>query len=171
VRAIEDFRDAGHDVYAAAPLVERAGVVHSSLGIRALLPLHTMRRAEWGKLLLTSYRVAYWARCWQPDLYLSVGAQCATMGHCGRGVVNGYGLSVLVLPALHFEVWNQPGHYLERRAIHECDRLITHDAALAERLIASYGARRADLTLVPGIGSGAYVTLCESYLAEPPGFQ
>lgn len=170
LRAIPEFLQRGHTVYLAAPPVGDADALRAALGVQALLPLYRTAATDWARLLLNSYRVAVWAQRWKPQLYLSLGARSATLAHGGRGAVGGYGLSVLVLPALRFQSGSRIGRILERRAIHECDRLITYEASLGDYLVARYGTRGGDLTLLPGVETSPFVAACENYLTEPPGF-
>jgi hypothetical protein len=170
VRATRDFAAAGHDPYLAAPPGHQAQAVRAAAGVAALLPLHLTAATGWVMLALNIARVVYWARRWRPDLYLADGIQAATVTHLARGATGGHGLSILYLPRLLYEHGNRIGGFLERRAIQECDRLVTSDAALATHLVHSHGARGGDLALLPGGNSNALVSLCESFLAEPPGF-
>lgn len=169
VRALADFRAAGHDLFVAAPLADDAEQLRAAWGVRGVLPLLPTPPTAWGRLALNAYRVANWARQWRPHLYLSLGARAATLAHGGRGTTGGFGLSVLVLPALRYER-GCVGRWLEHRALRECDRLVVYDATLAESLVAHHGARGGDLTLLPGQDPSPFVPLCEQYLAEPPGF-
>lgn len=171
VRAIPDFLSAGHTVSLAAPLAGHPDEIREALGLRAVLPLHRMGLNDWCTLLLNAYRLTHWARRWAPDLYLSDGPRSATLAHGGRGAAGGYGLSVLFLPTLRYPPAHRLGSRLERRAIHECDRLITDDPALAHQLVAHYGARGGDLTLLSDPETRPLVTLCERFLTEPPRSQ
>lgn len=169
VRAIPDFLGAGYEVYLAAPLAGRAADIRAAWGVRGVLPLLPTLPGGWARLALNAYRVATWSKRWQPEIYLSLGGEGAWLAHSGRGSAGGYGLSVLVLPTLRWQ-GRGPGAWLERRAITECDRLITHDPDLADTLIAHYGARGGDTTLLPGDETAPFVTLCQHFLTEPPGF-
>ncbi|MDQ4078268.1 MAG: hypothetical protein M3220_18735 [Chloroflexota bacterium] len=170
LRAIPDFQKRGHEVYVAAPLVGVAGEIRRALDVQGVLPLYDVTATTWGRLILNAYRVAYWGQQWKPEIYLSIGARSATLAHGSRGATGGYGLSVLVLPALCYESGSKVGGFIEWRAIHECDRLITYDADFADRLVIDYGARGGDLTLLTGDESDSLATICEAYVREPPGF-
>jgi hypothetical protein len=170
VRAIREFVAAGHEPYLAAPPEGQVQAVRAAAGVTVLLPLHLAAATGWAMLALNIIRIVYWARRWRPDLYLADGAQAATLTHLARGSTGGHGLSVLYLPYLLYKRGSRTGAFLERRAIQECDRLVTSDAALATRLMHSYGARGGDLALLPDDDTRALVSLCEGFLAEPPGF-
>lgn len=168
VRAIPDFLAAGHTISLAAPLAGHPDEMREALNLRAVLPLHRVELNNWGTFLLNAYRLSHWSRRWAPDLYLSDGAQSAMLAHGGRGAAGGYGLSVLFLPTLRYPTTHRLGHRLERRAIHECDRLVTDDPGLAQHIVAHHGARGGDLTLLSNPDTSSLVTLCERYLTEPP---
>jgi hypothetical protein len=170
VRVSKDFRAARHEPYLAAPVGDQAHAVRAATGAAALLPLHPAAATAWTMLALNIARVVYWARRWRPDLYLADGIQAATMTHLARGATGGHGLSVLYLTHLLDERSSRTGALLERRAIQECDRLVTTDASLTTRLIQAYSARGGDLALLPTASPETLVSTCESFLAEPPGF-
>jgi hypothetical protein len=170
VRAIPDFLAAGHEVYLAAPLAGRPDEIREAWRVRGVLPLLPCPPRSWARLAVNAYRLARWGKQWQADVYLSLGGRSAMVAHAGRGAANGYGLSVLVLPHLRWQAQVGPDGWLERRAIPESDRLLTYDPEVVETVITRYGARRADTILLPGEETIPFVTLCEQFLLEPPGY-
>lgn len=166
IGTIDAFRRAGHELYLVAPLRAPVGVVQRALGVPTLLPLYPGQ--GWLPFLLNTYRVSHWGRQWRAELYLSFGTRSALLAHGARGATGGYGLSVLLLPTLP-QSTNWLWRWLDRHAIHECDRLLTPDAALVAPLIEGYHARGGDLHCLPGGNTQALVSRCEAFLAEPPG--
>lgn len=169
-RAIPDFLAAGHEVYLAAPLAGRADEIREAWKVRSVLPLLPCHSRSWARLAVNAYRLAVWGKQWRADVYLSSGGRAAMVAHAGRSASNGYGLSVLVLPALRWQAQGGLNGWLERRAIPESDRLLTYDPDVVETAITRYGARRADTILLPGEETAPFVTLCEQFLIEPPGY-
>jgi hypothetical protein len=169
-RAISDFLAAGHEVYLAAPLVGRPDEIREAWKVQGVLPLLPCSPHSRARLAVNAYRLAAWGKQWRADVYLSLGGRAAMVAHTGRGAANGYGLSVLVLPALRWQAQGGPNGWLERRAIPESDRLLTYDPEVVETVITRYGARRADTILLPGEETAPFATLCEQFLIEPPGY-
>ncbi|MBA3531628.1 MAG: hypothetical protein H0T73_06915 [Ardenticatenales bacterium] len=170
VQAIPHFLAAGHRVYLAAPLAGQAEEIREALGVGGVLPLHRVAPSALLPLLLNGYRVGYWARRWRPEIYLSVGPRSALLANGGRGAADGDGISVQVLSSLQPESTHWVGQLLERRAIQEADRLLTYEAAVAGDVVGHYGARGGDVTVLPDKQPRHFVSLCEQFLAEPPGF-
>ena len=160
VQAAPLFRAAGHRVYVACPTDGDGDALRARLDVDGVLPL--VRGVSWGALVVNLYRMSYWARKWQPELYLSLSPRGALLAHSGRGSTGGYGLSVLYLSA-------PPRGWLQHHAFHEADRLIVEEESLAETLRARHPARGGDLTMLPAATPEALLSRSLAYFEEPPG--